>query len=402
MLRLRNHLLPLLRASFHASTFSSPLQLRRLLPSTAAASPSVHLSRLNSAAARSATATPFSVEEYLVGTCGLTGAQALEASKKVSSLKSPSKPDAVVAILSGLGLSRADLAVVIAAEPRILRIRPHNIGLRITALRDRVGLSDPQIVRILLSGGARGLQRGDMSPRLEFWIPFVGSFDTLLKILKRNNAIVFSNIEKVIKPNIALLRECGLRDCEIVQLSKTAARILTYNPERVKAVVQRAEKLRMLDYSWPWAFKHIVVTAARCNEGIVAARMEFLTGALGCSVDKLRSAVCKCPRILELSESKLLSKIEFLVTKVRVEPDYILHRPVLLTYSLEKRLVPRHYVVEVLLVKGLIKGGVDFYGCVCLSDKDFVARYIEYHENDVPGLADAYTAVCSGKSPPLI
>uniref|UniRef100_A0A0E0AXZ4 Uncharacterized protein n=1 Tax=Oryza glumipatula TaxID=40148 RepID=A0A0E0AXZ4_9ORYZ len=400
MLRLQNHLLPLLRASS-----SSPLHLRRLIPSTAAASSSssVHPNRRlhSTAAARSTTtATPFSMEDYLVDTCGLTAAQALKASKNVSHLKSATKPDAVLAILSGVGLSGADLAAVVAAEPRLLCTKAPSVALRVASLRHRVGLSDPQIASLLLlPGGAKGLHTCDMAPRLEFWIPFLGSFEMLLKILKRNNAIVSSSLEKVIKPNIALLRECGLSVCDIVQMSQTSARVLTFSPERLKVIVQQAEKHRMPGCSW--AFKNAVDTVARSNEGIVNARMEFLSSSLGFSMEKLRSAVCKCPQILGLSESKLHSKIEFLVGKVGLEPDYILQRPVLLTYSLEKRLVPRHYVVEVLLVKGLIKRTVDFYGCVCVSNEDFVARYIDHHENAVPGLTDAYAAVCSGKLPAL-
>ncbi|KAB8109293.1 hypothetical protein EE612_045512 [Oryza sativa] len=207
MLRLQNHLLPLL----HASS-SSPLHLRRLIPSTAAASSSssVHPNRRlhSTATARSTTTvTPFSMEDYLVDTCGLTAAQALKASKNVSHLKSATKPDVVLAILSGVGLSGADLAAVVAAEPWLLCTKAPSVA----SLRHRVGLSDPQIASLLLlPGGAKGLHTCDMAPRLEFWIPFLGSFEMLLKILKRNNAIVSSSLEKVIKPNIALLRECGL------------------------------------------------------------------------------------------------------------------------------------------------------------------------------------------------
>lgn len=168
--------------------------------------------RLHStAAARSTTtATPFSMEDYLVDTCGLTAAQALKASKNVSHLKSATKPDVVLAILSGVGLSGADLAAVVAAEPWLLCTKAPSVA----SLRHRVGLSDPQIASLLLlPGGAKGLHTCDMAPRLEFWIPFLGSFEMLLKILKRNNAIVSSSLEKVIKPNIALLRECGLTAC---------------------------------------------------------------------------------------------------------------------------------------------------------------------------------------------
>uniref|UniRef100_A0A0E0MDM3 Uncharacterized protein n=1 Tax=Oryza punctata TaxID=4537 RepID=A0A0E0MDM3_ORYPU len=380
MLRLRNRLLPLLRAtsSSHASASSSPLHLRLLLLSTAAA-------------------TPFSVEDYLVATCGLTGAQALKASKKVSHLRSPSNPDAVLALLSGVGLSGADLAAVVVAEPQLLCARADNIARRIASLRDRVGLSEPQIGGLLLAGGATVVHRCDVTPRLEFWIPFLGSFEMLLKILKSNNSILRSSLERVIKPNIALFQKCGLSVCDIVTMAQTAAWTLTFNPERLKVVLERAEKLCVPGHSS--AFKYVVCTVARIDEGKIAARMELLSSTLGCSMDELRSAICKSPQVLGISEMKLRAKIEFLVTKVGLEIDYILRRPVLLALSLEKRLVPRHYVVEALAVKGLIRKDLDFFSCVCMRDEVFVAKYIDHHENALPGLADAYAAVRAGKLP---
>uniref|UniRef100_A0A0E0BGF5 Uncharacterized protein n=1 Tax=Oryza glumipatula TaxID=40148 RepID=A0A0E0BGF5_9ORYZ len=177
----------------------------------------------------------------------------------------------------------------------------------------------------------------------------MGSFEMLLKILKMNNAILRSSLERAIKPNIALFLKCGLSVCDIVTMAQNATWIVTFNPERLKVVLQRAEKL--------------------------------------------------CVTVLGFSETKLRAKIEFLVTKVGLEPDYILRRPVLLAFSLEKRLVPRHYVVEALAVKGLIRKGYDFYHCVCIRDDVFVAKYIDHYENALPGLADAYAAVRAGKLP---
>uniref|UniRef100_A0A0E0MDM6 Uncharacterized protein n=1 Tax=Oryza punctata TaxID=4537 RepID=A0A0E0MDM6_ORYPU len=387
MLHLRNLLLPLLRAraATHLPTSSSlHLSRRRLLSTTA----------------RSAAATPFSVEEYLVDTCGLTGAQALKASKKVSHLKSATNPDTVLAVFSGVGLSRADLAAVVAAEPQLLCARADNIARRIASLRDRVGLSDPQIGSFLLvAGGAKGIHTCDVAPRLEFWIPFLGSFETLLKILKRNNAMVLSDLEKVIKPNIALLQECGLTVCEIVKLFRFAPRMFTCNRKQVEGFVRCADELGVPRTSGQ--FKYMVGIFANISEDSATARMKYLCRSLGCSMDKLRSAVHKLPQILGLSETNLGSKIEFLVGKVKLEPEYLLKKPRLLTYSLEKRLVARHYIVQVLAAKGL-KKDVSFCSYVQLGESCFVKNFIDQHNNAVPGLSDAYAALRAGEVPPEV
>ncbi|CAM0903023.1 unnamed protein product [Alopecurus aequalis] len=65
------------------------------------ASPIFQFHRLLSAPVPRISPNPsFSVEDYLVGTYGLTPAQALKASGKISHLKSPSNPDAVLAFLA--------------------------------------------------------------------------------------------------------------------------------------------------------------------------------------------------------------------------------------------------------------------------------------------------------------
>uniref|UniRef100_J3N6P7 Uncharacterized protein n=1 Tax=Oryza brachyantha TaxID=4533 RepID=J3N6P7_ORYBR len=447
MLHLRSRLLPLLRATCGTSTSASPLPLRHLLLSSAPAASfsALHLSRR--LLLSTATSTVFSVEEYLVDTCGLSAAQAVKASKKLSHLKSATNPDAVVALLSGVGLSRAEIAAVeylvetcgfsaaqavkaskklshlksatnpdavvallsgvglsraeiaavVASDPLLLCAKADTIGPRVASLRDRVGLSDPQIGSLLLAGGAAGLRSGDIASRLEFWIQFHGSFETLLKTLKGNYSILTTDIEKVIKPNIALLRKCGLTVCDIVKMAGQAGWLLTFNPKKLEAVVQRADELGVPRTSS--IFKYTLGVTACITEGKATARMKFLSSTLGCPMDTLRSAVCRVPQILGLSEENLRSKIEFLVNKVALKPNYILQRPVLLALSLGKRLAPRHYVLQVLAVKGLIKNDVDFYRSVCLVEEHFVARYIDPHENAVPGLADAYASVRAGKLP---
>ncbi|EMS51689.1 hypothetical protein TRIUR3_13862 [Triticum urartu] len=72
---------------------------RRHLFHSPATSPVSHLRRLISAAV-SSNPSGFAVEEYLVATCGLTRPQAVKASAKLSHLKTPANPDAVLAFLA--------------------------------------------------------------------------------------------------------------------------------------------------------------------------------------------------------------------------------------------------------------------------------------------------------------
>jgi mTERF domain-containing protein len=242
-----------------------------------------------------------------------------------------------------------------------------------------------------------GLRKCDIAPRLEFWIGFVGSFDKLLPALKGNNGILMSDLDKVVKPNIALLQECGLSVCEIAKLSTLKWTVLSLSPERVKASVLCVEKLVVPRSSD--RFKHVLKSACWISEDMLAMKMEFLRSTLGCSEDKLRAAVCISPHIFYLSDKNLCRKIDFLISEVGLEREFIVERPWVLGYSLEKRMVPRHSVMKILRTMGLMKDAVDFSSSLVYSEKKFVARYIDPYKQAAPTLADSYAAACAGKMP---
>jgi mTERF domain-containing protein len=90
---------------------------------------------------------------------------------------------------------------------------------------------------------SRALRRCDVVPRLEFFISFYGSFDRVLVAAKRNWGLLSASLEWVIKPNIALFRQWGVRD--FAKLCANNPWVLTFNPERLKEVLLRAEELGM-------------------------------------------------------------------------------------------------------------------------------------------------------------
>ncbi|CAD6203698.1 unnamed protein product [Miscanthus lutarioriparius] len=270
----------------------------------------------------STTVVPFSLVDYLVAACGLAPAQTREVSKKAfrelsgaskrpveeisrSRLLSASNPDAIIALLAGAGLSRADIAAAVFADPTLLRASAKNIAPRLLALLDRAGLSTPKSLA-------------------SSW----------------NRYLFSASLERLIQPNIALLLQWGVPDiAQAAQLCSKIPRLLTYNnPERAKELLIRAEQLGVPPTSQ--MFKQAVAAVACTSKEKVVAKLEFFKRTLGCSESEVSTAVSKMPAILGLSDEILLRKIEFLVNEAAMEPWYIVERPVLFAMSLEKRLVP--------------------------------------------------------------
>jgi len=311
-----------------------------------------------------------------------------------SRLNSASNPDAILALLSGVGLSRADIAAVVSADPLLLRASVKNIAPRLVALRDRVGLSTPQIAGFLLVGSL-ALRKGDVVPKLEFFISFYGSFQQVLVAAKKCKGLLTASLERVIKPNIALFRQWGVG--EIARLCLEKPWVLTFNRERVKEVLLLTEELGVPTTSR--MFRHAVAAVADISKEKVAAKLEFFKRTLCCSESEVLIAVSKMPKILGLSDENIGRKIEFLINEAAMEPQYIVERPVLLSYSLEKRLVPRHYVLKVLQEKGLLNSNMSFYTLSVIGEETFKSKFINCHKDSAPGLADAYAAARTSTVP---
>ncbi|XP_037450159.1 transcription termination factor MTERF8, chloroplastic-like [Triticum dicoccoides] len=362
-------------------------------------SSSSYLHRLLSAAASPISLNPggFAVEEYLVDTCGLTRPQALKASMKLSHLNSPAKPDAVLAFLAGIGLSGADAAAVVAKDPLFLRTKvDQTLAPKVVGLTG-LGLSSPDIAH-LVSLTPDCFRRRSIVSKMHYYLPLFGSFHNFLRVLKRGGShLLSSDLDKVVKPNVVFLRECGVGDCDIAKLCVPVPRMLTTNPERVRAMVACAERLGVPRGAG--MFRHALQAVAFLTEEKIAARLDYLKYMFGWSDAEASIVLRRYPSVLRKSKESLKHRSEFLVSEVGLEPAYIAHRPALLSYSMEGRLRPRYYVIKFLEANGLLGQYRDYFSIVMLSEKIFVEKFICPHKEAAPLLAEDYATACKGEVP---
>ncbi|WVZ73665.1 hypothetical protein U9M48_021948 [Paspalum notatum var. saurae] len=355
------------------------------------------------AAATGTTATPapapasaaFAVEEYLVASCRLTPPQALKASKSLAHLKSASNADAVLAFLSDFGLSPREVTAAVASNPRVLCARIDRSLAPISAELRALGFSPSQIGRLVQIAGRYFLCRSFVS-KVRFWLPLFGSHERLLQASDWNYWLLGSDLEKVVEPNVAFLKQCGLSAADIAKLLVAAPRLVTMHPEYVQDAVKRATQLGVAPGSQ--MFRHALSTAGCIGQEKVDAKVAVLKETLGWSQEEVNLAISKAPRILVASEERLRRNAEFLLNVVGLPPQYIARRSVLLMYSLERRMVPRHLVLTALKEKGLVEQDRCFFNVVAPTEEKFLEKFVAPYEESIPGLADAYEYACMGKA----
>ncbi|XP_015641475.2 transcription termination factor MTERF4, chloroplastic [Oryza sativa Japonica Group] len=337
---------------------------------------------------------PFAAEDYLVAACGLTRAQAARASERISHLRSPSKPDAVLAFLAGLGIPRPDIATAVAADPRLLCAGVEgNLAKRVAELGD-LGIPRSQIAR-LVPLAKIPFRSSSLATNLAFWLPVFGSLDSILRALRKNSSLLSANLDKVVKPNLAFLKQCGIDARDVASNPNLySSRLFTSNPMKLRDAVARVEELGMVRGSR--VFHRGLVAVAFLSKEAVATKTRLLV-ELGFSQDDVSVIFRKMPSFLTASEKRIRRAVGFLKGDVGLEERYIARRPVLLLYSLERRLLPRYYLLKVLRTKGLLDCKLCYYSTAALGEKKFIERFVHPYEDHIAGLADAYGSICSGK-----
>ncbi|XP_078162004.1 transcription termination factor MTEF18, mitochondrial-like [Carex rostrata] len=325
--------------------------------------------------------------EYLVQSCGLSSAQALRASKHIPHLKSPEKPDTVLCFLREIGLSESDIRAAVSRDPRILcshvekNWRP-NIGKL-----QELGFST-EFISGLISRNPH-LFRFNFLPKLDFWMEFLGSVESLSVVLKVwGGAPLGSNWENVIMPNLSFLQEeCGLSPRQIVRLMKSAPRVISYRPEIVKMKAEKAAGL--VNARSSGIFTDALIVVCCLSQHTIDARLNNLRN-LGLSLKEVDYLVGKAPLLLTKTEEMIGRKMEFLMKEAGIDKLHVIRNPFLLMSSLENRLIPRNLVRKLLMSKGLPGANLKFASFIRPSDKEFVEKFVLPHENAIPDLHRAY------------
>ncbi|KDP37142.1 hypothetical protein JCGZ_06198 [Jatropha curcas] len=109
---------------------------------------------------------------------------------------------------------------------------------------------------------------------------------------------------------------------------------------------------------------------------------------LGLSEEEIFSAFRNFPLFMTLSEKTFTNKMDFLVNKMGWQPAVVIKFPIVLCYSLEKRIVPRCSIVRVLILKGLIKLDISLKYILQSSEKNFLDMFVSKYQEQVAEFSD--------------
>ncbi|CAL9060165.1 unnamed protein product [Musa banksii] len=279
-------------------------------------------------------------------------------------------------------------------EPRLLRANVETIlKPRMRSLQD-MGFSDTEIVQ-LVSSCPRVLLLRDFQLRINFWRSLLGSNEWLIKACRRSMFLLTSSLARKIEPNISLLRECGISEQRIAQMVVKLPRFICRTEKCIKEFIEHVEELGVSRdrKMFPRALLAVMTLSRSRFDATFATLMSF-----GCSQPDSIAAFRRQPAIWNLSKKNLCDKMTFLMKEAGCELKYIIYRPVLLTYSLEKRLRPRYEVMNFLDQNKLLDKGHNLQSVVKLSEEKFRNKFLFLlRKENFIAQYDSYVVALQGK-----
>ncbi|GLT70001.1 hypothetical protein SLA2020_421060 [Shorea laevis] len=93
---------------------------------------------------------------------------------------------------------------------------------------------------------------------------------------------------------------------------------------------------------------------------------------------------------MAVSEKKIKKFMGFFVTKLKMKPSLISKKTFLIFFSLEKRIIPRCSVLQLLISKRLIKEDTSILRVLGISENRFVEKLVSKYQNEVPDVVRAH------------
>ncbi|OVA10040.1 Mitochodrial transcription termination factor-related [Macleaya cordata] len=346
-----------------------------------------HTSSSSSSSSSSASASSF-VVSYLMNSCGLSEDKALSASKKVH-FKITSRPDSVLAFLENNGFTKPYISKIITNRPRVLLSNPYKTLKPKVEFFNSIGLSGLDLVKILSKDPdllKRSLEN-QLIPTFAFLKTIVHTDENVIVLVKCLSRILKHDPATVLVPNIRFLRDQGVPESNISMLLKIKPSSLLLNAGRFKEIVEEIKGM---------GFDPLLRQFTRAIHGMTSMSNSTWESKLdvykrwGWSEDEIQTAFRKQPFCMVASEKKIMAIMDFLVNQMGYNTSLMVKCPEVLLLSLEKRIIPRCLVIEILVSKGLIKKEILITTILRMVEKSFLKKYVIKYEQEVPELLKTY------------
>ncbi|CAL9181083.1 unnamed protein product [Musa hybrid cultivar] len=304
--------------------------------------------------------------------CELSAEKAAKTAKFLTCHTKSSSSSLSIEFFKQSGWSDAQVVKLMQRDPRVLRTNVETVLKPRMRCLQGMGFSDTEIVQLVSSCPCL-LHLRDIQTRINFWRSLLGSNERLIKACRRSMFLLASSLDRKIEPNISLLRECGISEQRIAQMVVERPSFFCRTNKCIGESIKHVEEMGVSRdcKMFPHALLTVMTMSRSKFDATFATLMSF-----GWSQPDCLAAFRRYPVIWKYSKKNLSEKMTFLMKEADCELTYIIGHPVLLTFSLEKRLRPRCEVMNFLDQNKLLDKGHDLLSVILLTEEKFRNKFL--------------------------
>ncbi|WJX23639.1 hypothetical protein P8452_12837 [Trifolium repens] len=310
---------------------------------------------------------------------------AIKASNQVDS-KNPKNPESVFTFLKTHGFMDSEIQAIIEREPEFLSCDPSKTLLpKFQFLRSK-GASTSDIVRITVyDHGFRKLSLKEVEIKFEFFLSKGVSSSDIVSLLTANPKILQASLEKQIIPlfkllsgylkirdilvclirkwfafdrisydliveNINLMTDFGVSKYNIATLFRRRPSIFGSND-----LIKSLEDVKGLGFKPSRTTFGAALVARKCISKQMWNQKVDVFKKWGWSEEVVLQEFRSCPSLMLVSIDKINLVMNFWVNQLGWDSLLLTKYPLMFTHSLSQRIIPRAFVLQYLLNKGLWK-----------------------------------------------
>ncbi|KAG2676137.1 hypothetical protein I3760_12G038300 [Carya illinoinensis] len=215
----------------------------------------------------------------------------------------------------------------------------------------------------------------------------LGTDENVLKVIKAYSEVIRINVVEMLQPNIATLISHGVPQSLVFKLFFIRPWPLNIYSNRFSEIVSDVMKLGFE----PNCLQFIVAigSMAQNSKTLLEQKVQAFR-SFGLLEDEIYAAFKRQPLCMALSEKKIKKMMDFFMNKLKMKPSVISNCPNLLLHSLQKRIIPRCSVLQLLMLKGLIKEDTNVVYMVTKAEKNFMERFVSKYQSEVPDVVRAH------------
>ncbi|XP_062098243.1 uncharacterized protein LOC133804104 [Humulus lupulus] len=354
-----------------------------------------HFSSLSSTATTTSSNSDLVI--CLINIYKLSKIQAVSISNRFSSIKSPNKPQLVHKFFLEKGFSKTHIQSMVLVSSQILFADVNKTLRPKVEVFQQLGIEGSELGKFISKNPTvltRSLKK-KLVPCIEILKKFFGDNGNnkdFIRILScRWN---LWNPQRLLA-NCTFLESCGIIGPQLALIMKRQPHIFTLQDSKLRELVSKVSDMGFTKGSK--MFPHGLYAVSGIRDDACKKKLDLIC-SFGFSEGESKEMFRRSPLLFRTSPEKLKFGIDFYLNTVKLKRSMLIHAPWILMSSMEKRVIPRYKVLQLLKLKRLFKREPSFYSMVLHTEAEFLQNFIFRFKDDANELLEAYMGHLSNSS----